>query len=167
VRGAYGAADADAGLPLEAGTIALAFVVDVLHHLTDYGTFFAGVARVLEPGGAFVAVTDSDDNIQRRSVSRFFSEILPAERERYPTFDELDRHACAAGLRPAATTLAEGHIELDGTFLAKLQAKCSSAMRLIPDEAHRRGMELVRQAQQRGGKWLSSYSVLRFVRAAA
>jgi hypothetical protein len=37
-------------------------------------------------------------------------------------------------------------------------------MRLIPDEAHRRGMEQLREARQRGERWLSSDSVLRFVR---
>ncbi len=164
-RGVYGVADADAGLPLRPGTIALAFVVDVLHHLTNYGTLFAEVERVLEPGGGFIAVTDSDENMRRRSLSRFFPEILPLERERYPGFDELDRHARSVGLRRAATSVVEGYIELDEAFLAKLEAKCSSAMRLIPEEAHGRGMERVRRAQQRGEQWLSSYSVLRFAHA--
>lgn len=166
-RGLYAVADADAGLPLGAGTVALAFVVDVLHHLADYRTFFAEVARVLEPGGDFLAVTDSDENMAKRSLTRFFPEVLPVERGRYPSIDELDVRAREAGLRRAATSLAEGFIDLDDAFLAKLEAKCSSAMRLIPDEAHRRGMERVRRARERGERWLSSYSVLTFVRAGA
>lgn len=164
VRGGYAVADADRALPLRTGAFALAFVVDVLHHLTAYPTFFAEIARVLEPDGCLVAVTDSDENMTRRSLSRFFPEILPVERSRYPSFEELDRHASGAGLRRTATALAEGTIELDDAFLSKLEAKCSSAMRLVPDEAHRRGMERVRQACARGERWLSSYSVLVFER---
>jgi SAM-dependent methyltransferase len=162
--GVYAVADADAGLPLATGTFTLAFVVDVLHHLADYRTFFAEVARVLEPGGEFLAVTDSDENMARRSLTRFFPEVLPVERGRYPPLEDLDLHARGAGLRRAATSLAEGLIDLDDGFLAKLEAKCSSAMRLIPDEAHRRGMERVRRAREGGERWLSSYSVLRYAR---
>jgi SAM-dependent methyltransferase len=163
-HGSYAAGDADAGFPLAGAAFALAFVVDVLHHLADYRVFFGEVARVLEPGGSLVAVTDSDENMAKRSLTRFFPEILPVERERYPSLAELDVHAGAAGLERTATILAEGLIDLDDAFVAKLAAKCSSAMRLIPDAAHRRGMERVSDARRRGERWLSSYSVLVFER---
>jgi hypothetical protein len=77
----------------------------------------------------------------------------------------LDRHAAAAGLRRIETALAEGFIELDDAFVSKLEAKCSSAMRLIADDAHRAGLARVWQARDRGERWLSSYSVLVFERA--
>lgn len=164
-RCSYAVGDADRGFPLRTGGFAFAFVVDVLHHIVEYLTFFAELVRVLEPGASFLAVTDSDENMSRRSLTRFFPEILPIERGRYPSFEELDRYAEAVGLKRTATLLAEGRIELDDAFVAKLEAKCSSAMRLIPDEAHRRGMERVREASDRGERWLSSYSVLVFGRA--
>jgi SAM-dependent methyltransferase len=113
IRGNYAVGDADHGFPLGTSGFALAFVVDVLHHIVAYATFFAELVRVLEPGGLFVAVTDSGENMTRRSLSRFFPEILPIERQRYPAFDELDRHAKPAGLRRTATLLAEGLIDLD------------------------------------------------------
>jgi SAM-dependent methyltransferase len=162
-RGGYFRGDADRGFPVRSRSVALAFAVDVLHHLTDYAAFFGEVGRVLQASGAFVAVTDSEWNLRRRSLTRYFPEVLAVELERYPTLDELDRRALAAGLGPAGRALAEGHLELDDGFLGKLEARCSSAMRLIPEEAHRRGMERVREARQRGERWLSSYSVLRFV----
>jgi SAM-dependent methyltransferase len=163
-RGGYASADADRCLPLRSGAFALAFLVDVLHHLTEYRTFFSEVARVLEPSGAFVAVTDSDENIRKRSLTRFFPEVLDVERRRYPSLEQLDAAAAPAGLRRVRTELAEGYVELDDAFLAKLEAKCSSAMRLIPDACHRRGMDRVRAARQRGERWLSSYSVLTYGR---
>lgn len=163
-RGGYLVANADQSFPLKSGSVALAFVVDVLHHLTDYASLFREVARILEPAGAFVAFTDSEDNLRRRSLTRFFPEVLEVELRRYPNFHQLEGFASAAGLREAAPEPAEGHIELDESFIAKLEAKCSSAMRLIPDAAHRRGMERVRAASRRGERWLSSYSMLRFSR---
>jgi SAM-dependent methyltransferase len=166
-RGGYALADADRALPLRSRVFALAFVVDVLHHLTDYATFFSEVARVLGRAGAFVAVTDSDENLRKRSLTRFFPEVLDVELRRYPTLDQLDRAASTAGLRRVRTELAEGLVELDDAFIAKLEAKCSSGMRLIPDACHRRGMERVREARARGERWLSSYSVLTYARDAA
>ncbi len=160
--GAYGVADADRALPLRSRACAVAFVVDVLHHLADYETFFAEVARVLEPCGTFVAVTDSEENMRKRSLTRFFPEILEVERARYPSLEQLDAAAARAGLRRSATSLAEGEVELDDAFVAKLEAKCSSAMRLIPGACHRRGIERVRAARERGERWLSSYSVLTY-----
>jgi SAM-dependent methyltransferase len=162
--GGYAVANADRALPLRSGSCALAYVVDVLHHLTDYPTFFWEVARVLAPGGTFVAVTDSEENMRKRSLTRFFPELLPVDLARYPTLESLDGPARAAGLHRATTALAEGHIDLDDAFVAKLQAKCSSGMRLVPDDAHRRGMERVREAARRGERWLSSYSVLGYRR---
>ncbi len=163
-RGGYAVADADRALPLRSGAFVLAFVVDVLHHLTQYPVFFSEIARILEPDGTFVAVTDSDENLRRRSLTRFFPEVLEVERSRYPTLEQLDLAAAPAGLRRVRTELAEGFVELDDAFLAKLEAKCSSAMRLVPDACHRRGMERVRAASRRGERWLSSYSVLTYAR---
>ncbi len=163
-RGGYAVADADRALPLRSGAFDVAFVVDVLHHLTRYGIFFSEVARILAPAGTFVAVTDSDENMRKRSLTRFFPEILEVELRRYPTLAQLDAAAAPAGLRRVGTALAEGHVALDDAFLAKLEAKCSSGMRLIPDRCHRRGMERVREASARGERWLSSYSVLTYAR---
>jgi len=52
----------------------------------------------------------------------------------------------------------------DGThthdFLQRLEAKCSSAMRLLEPAAHAAGMMRVRAARQEGRQWLSCYEVL-------
>jgi SAM-dependent methyltransferase len=128
-------------------------------------TFFAEIGRVLADGGVFVAATDSEENMQRRSLTHFFPEVLAVEQARYPSLETLDVHASAAGLARTATSLAEGHVELDDAFVAKLEAKCSSAMRLIDEAAHRRGIAQVRAARERGERWLSSYSMLVYRRA--
>jgi SAM-dependent methyltransferase len=164
---ALAVADADRALPVAAGAAALAFSVDVLHHLVRYDVFFAEVARVLAPGGSFVAVTDLEENLRKRSLTRFFPEILQVELARYPRLEVLDAAAEAAGLRRTSADLAEGWYDLDDRFVAALGEKCSSAMRLISDDAHRRGLARVAAARARGERWLSSYAVLTYGEASS
>jgi S-adenosylmethionine-diacylgycerolhomoserine-N-methlytransferase len=152
--------DADRAFPCADGSTALAFAVDVVHHLCRLDIFFAEAARILVPGGSLLVVTDSAENMRRRSLTRFFPEILPIELARYPTFAALDAAASRAGLAAVSEEPASGYFPLDEDFIAKLAARCSSAMRLIPPAAHERGMARVRVAAARGESWYSCYTAL-------
>jgi len=156
----WSAGDADRAFPFAAASAALAFAVDVVHHLHHLETFFAEAARILFPGGHLLVVTDSEENMRRRSLTRFFPEILPIELARYPKLEMLRHAAAAAGLAFQSEELAAGEIPLDDAFIANVAAKCSSAMRLIPPAAHERGMARVRAAAARGETWYSCYTVL-------
>jgi hypothetical protein len=57
-----------------------------------------------------------------------------------------------------------GRVALDGEFLTRLEAKCSSAMRLMASAAHAAGMARARAAGARGEQWLSYYDVLIYAR---
>ncbi len=161
----FARADAETALPYPEGSCDLAYVVDVLHHVADPATFFRAAARVLPANGRLIVVTDSEANIRARSLTLFFPEILEIELRRYPKIEALHEAAKAAGLVHVGTDAAEGSLPLDDDFLAKLGAKCSSAMRIIPEEAHRRGMERLRRAQAEGACWYSCYTVLKYARA--
>ena len=152
--------DAMRPFPLSDGLCGLAFAVDVVHHLDAFATLFAESARVLAPSGRLVIVTDSEATMRRRSLTRFFPELMSIELDRYPPTADLDRDAAEAGLKRLGERLIEGHIALSDEFLRRLEAKCSSAMRLMGDEDHRRGMARVREAQVRGEQWLSCYELL-------
>jgi SAM-dependent methyltransferase len=159
---ALAVADADVALPLRDGVVGVAFAVDVVHHLTRYELVFAELARVLAPGGRFIAVTDLEENLGKRSLTRLFPEVLEVELARYPALETLDGAAARAGLSRVGRELAEGWYELDDRFVAALGERCSSSMRLIAEEAHRRGMIRVAEARARGERWLSSYTVLTY-----
>jgi SAM-dependent methyltransferase len=156
--------DAAKEFPFPKEAFHLAFAVDVIHHIEDLARFFAESHRVLTPGGYLVIVTDSEDTLKRRSLTEFFPEILPIERKRYPTIGRLHQEADRAGLRLAAQEQAFGRIPLDDEFLGRLEAKCSSAMRLMSAEQHAAGMDRVRAAAARGDQWLSCYDVLHYIR---
>jgi SAM-dependent methyltransferase len=155
-------ADADSGLPLKAEAVDFAFLVDVVHHLKNLDNLFREVFRVLKLGGILVIVTDSEENIRTRSLTRCFPEILQVELQRYPRLVDLSLCARRSGLDCESAEPAEGYFEIDRDFISRVEDKCSSAMRLISDEAHRAGVARLEEARRRGEKWFSCYTVLRF-----
>jgi SAM-dependent methyltransferase len=157
--------DASEVFPFPDQTFAFAFAVDVIHHIDDLSRFFAEAHRVLVPGGRLAIVTDSESTLKRRSLTCFFPEILPIELARYPSVSLLHKQANRAGLQLFSEEEVMGKIALDGEFLARLEAKCSSAMRLMDPEAHAAGMERVRAAGKRGQQWFSYYDVLVYARS--
>jgi len=155
-------ADASSGFPCADGVAALVFAVDVVHHLVDLKRFFEECRRALGIGGRAIIVTDSVETMRARSLTKFFPESLRIEQQRYPALEELHRAASAAGLVLTLEEEAIGDIPLSDAFLAVLEAKCSSAMRLLPEEAHAAGMARVRAAQMEGALWRSYYVLLHY-----
>lgn len=160
----FRAGDATVRFPHRDSDCALVFAVDVVHHLTDLGRFFMETARVLRADGTLIVVTDSDETMRQRSLTGCFPEILTIEQRRYPALRQLHAAAELAGLRLLGEEPAVGDIPLSEDFVRRLEAKCSSAMRLLSPEAHAQGMARVRQAQVRGELWRSHYVVLRYAR---
>jgi SAM-dependent methyltransferase len=157
-RVVFAQGNADVHFPYPDGCCHLAFAVDVIHHIAAPDVFFREAARVLTVGGVLLIITDSEDNLRTRSLTQYFPDVLAADLRRYPPLQTLHR----AGLPVRQVEAAEGTIALDDAFIAKLEAKCSSGMRLISPEAHRQGMERVRQARACGEQWRSCYTVITY-----
>jgi ubiquinone/menaquinone biosynthesis C-methylase UbiE len=154
--------NADVRFPYPNQSCELAFCVDVIHHITDLSAFFQEASRILKSGGRLLIVTDSEDNIRRRSLTRYFPETLEVELTCYAKAEELGSSAVQSGLAYLGMEPAEGVIDLDAEFVAKLEQRCSSSMRLISEEAHRKGIERVRLAQKQGERWISCYTIFRY-----
>jgi len=155
--------DASRSLPFTERSFGLVFAVDVVHHLADLFRFFEEAHRVLTRDGSLVIVTDSEATFRRRSLSQFFPEILPIELSRYPAVSAMHAAATQAGLRLESHREVEGEIPIDRDLLSRLEAKCSSAMRLLKPEAFAAGMDRVRAAGARDEPWLSCYDVFLYV----
>ena len=154
--------NAEVRFPYPSGHCELAFAVDVIHYIECLDVFFREGARILKPGRSLLIITDSEANIRNRSLTQYFPETFQIELERYPSLEVLHRKAERAGLKLIGTETAEGAIELDEGFISKLEEKCSSAMRLISDQAYREGIARVRQARDQGEEWLSCYTVIKY-----
>ena len=156
--------DAEMVFPFYGAEFNLCFAVDVIHHIVDIKNFFTETSRCLKPNGEFILVTDLEENMKKRSLSKFFPEILNVEMERYPSLELIISSAANAGFHHACTRLAEGYRDIDEEFFDSVKNKCSSSMRLITDEQHKKGLERILVAKEKGEKWFSSYSILKFIK---
>ncbi len=156
--------NADTNFPFKPGTIDMAFAVDVIHHITSLRNFFNEASRVLLKGKKLVLVTDSRKNIRKRSLTKYFPEALKIEFERYPKISELNYYARLSGLKLIDSYLAEGTFDIDDLLISRFEEKCSSSTRLMSDKAHKKGIERLKVAQTKGKKWLSSYTILKYLK---
>jgi SAM-dependent methyltransferase len=157
--------DASTRFPFPDKTFAFTFAVDVIHHIENLSRFFEEAHRTLVPGGRLAIVTDSETTLKRRSLTAFFPEILPIELARYPSVSLLHNRANQVGLQLVSEEEVTGTVALDEEFLARLEAKCSSAMRLMEPMAHAAGMARVRAARAKGEQWASYYDILLYRRS--
>ncbi len=141
------------------------FCVDVIHHIISLDNFFSECWRTLKNEGSLVIVTDSEENMRKRSLTKFFPETLQIELDRYPSLDTLHESADKNKFKLSQKQLAEGEIDLNSGYLDKLEAKCSSAVRLLKEDEFQKGIERVRKSAANGEKWFSSYSVIKYIKA--
>jgi ubiquinone/menaquinone biosynthesis C-methylase UbiE len=156
--------DANARFPYPDDFAHLSFCVDVLHHLTDHAKMFRELARILQRGCSFMAVTDSSTDIDERSLTRFFPETRTIELSRYPNLDSLTNLAQQALFSLTERLPLRAEREIDAELLRQLREKSASALRLIDDTAHTQGMQRATLASHAGARWLSCYTLLHFVR---
>jgi len=155
--------NADDRFPYPDKTFQLEFMVDVIHHITKPDVCFKEARRTMKENGVLLIITDSFDDMEKRSLTKFFPEILEIEMDRYPSVDELNLFAGTNGLQLIETKQLNGETELTDDFVSKLEQKCSSAMRLMPDELHKKGMARVKEAQKKKEKWYSYYTMLKYI----
>ena len=138
----------------------LVFSVDVIHHIVEKRDFYAGVARILRPGGQVCTVTDSADIIYRREIlSGYFPETVERELARYPRISHLKEWMAEAGLVDPELASVEAPYEI--TSAQPFRDKAYSSLHLISDSAWRAGVERLEQDLARGPvRGVSRYACL-------
>jgi SAM-dependent methyltransferase len=133
--------EAEQRFPYEDCQFDLAFSVNMIHYVRDLGAFFRESTRVLRPGGAVLTVTDSEQDILDRTMTRYFPETVVAESARYHPVGAIVEAMGAAGLELAPI----GHTRYEGRFrpadLDRYRQRIFSALRLIPDGAFEVGLK--------------------------
>jgi len=127
-------------LEFEAGTFALVFSVDVIHHVEDRVAFYREAFRVLKPGGRVCTVTDSEDIIRKRQpLANYFPETVEPEIARYPHIADLHRMMEQAGF----VEISEERVEHQFATrdIQPYRDKAFSSLHLIPQEAFERGIQ--------------------------
>jgi ubiquinone/menaquinone biosynthesis C-methylase UbiE len=154
--------DCEKGFPYPTSQFDFVFCVDVIHHIVSLDNFFSESRRILKNGSCLSIVTDTEENMDKRSLTKYFPGTKKIEMDRYPAPEELHKSASENLFKLSGIELAEGEIDLSSGYLEKLEAKCSSAIRLLSEEEFKAGIENVHHAAAIGEKWFSSYSVIKY-----
>lgn len=147
-------------LDFPAASFDLVFSVDVIHHVRGRPCFFQEAARVVRPGGRVCTVTDSEWVIRNRQpLAVYFPETVTVDLARYPTLAELRTAMRNAGfVQPEEQTVEfAGELSDIGSF----RDKAYSCLRLIPDDAFRRGIARMEDDVRVGPiAWVSRYCIV-------
>lgn len=131
------------------GSLDRLFSVDVIHHVLDRESFFREAWRVLRPGGEVWTVTDSEEIIRRRHLlATYFPETIAVDLARYPAIAELKRLMEQAGFQNVEEV--EVQFSKSCEDISAYREKAFSCLHLIPEEAHRRGIQRMEQDLQSG-----------------
>ncbi len=136
-------------LPYSEGSFDLIFSVDVIHHVRNRRAFFAEAFRALKHGGWLATGTDSEKIIRERTpLSSYFPETVEAELARYPKDGELRALLLAQGFKEISEEIVEFSYPLSDA--APFERKVFSSLRLISEEAFKRGLNRMKQDLEQG-----------------
>jgi SAM-dependent methyltransferase len=116
----------------------MAFSVDVIHHISDRGAYFAEAWRVLKPGGACCTVTDSEEIIRKRKIMQYFPEGVDIEIQRYPGIQELIDRMALQGFHNIRQETVEFSYELKD--LQPFRERAFSILHLISETGFQSGL---------------------------
>ncbi|MHB8947304.1 MAG: hypothetical protein ACYC6I_12310 [Bacillota bacterium] len=97
-----------------------------------------------------VTVTDSWDDIRRRTMTEYFPETVAAEFQRYQDTPPIERAMRGAGFRDIHLTHTEYRFDLSPEYLKKYRQKAFSALRLIDEAAFQTGLARLEAAVAAG-----------------
>ena len=109
-------------------------------HLVDRPRAFAEAARVLVPDGRFAVATFDPSYFDAFWLNELFPSMEAADRERFPTAEELVRELGAAGFGTRLLRLSQTGSLAREDALERIRGKHISTFDLIPDDEYEAGL---------------------------
>jgi len=125
--------DAAGRWPYADGQFDVVFSVNVIHYVRDLDAYFGEARRVLRPGGLAVTVTDSEDDIANRTMTRYFPESVEYERRRYHPIANLESAMARAGFSGVGADHTSYAGKMEQADLDRYRNRIFSGLQLISD----------------------------------
>jgi len=127
------------------GIFGLAYMTDVIHHVSDRDLLFRTLSAALKPGGIVAILTESHGQLRSRWYNAYFPSLAGNELERYPDIPEIVRAAESAGFFPLACdvrpSLSGGTVCED--FVRNVREKNYSMFRLLKEREFALGLSML------------------------
>jgi len=122
-----------------------AYSIDVIHYVEDLNHYFKECMRVLNKGGIMLTITDSDEDLKNRTITKYFPESLEIEKNRYPGVYKTVKSMQNNGFKGINITHSEKEYKMDDKIFQKFRNKAFSAIKLISDESFEEGIKKIEE----------------------
>lgn len=142
--------NAEAKFPVSDGEFGFAFSIDVVHYIGNLINFYLEAWKVLEANGVLLTVTDSTEDLSKRTMAKYFPETIESEMKRYHPIDTLKSVMSEVGFKNIKTSHIERPFKINHLYVENVSRKAFSALRLIPGDRFKVGLERLIQEERDG-----------------
>ncbi len=123
----------------------LTYSIDVIHYVEDLNHYFEECNRVLDKDGIIVTITDSQEDLKNRTITKYFPESLEIEKKRYPGVYKIVKCMQNNGFKGINITHTEKEYKMSEEIFQKFKNKAFSTIRLISDKSYRKGIKRIEE----------------------
>ena len=123
----------------------LAYSMDVIHYVKDLNHYFREVNRVLNKDGLVLTITDSEEDLKSRTITKYFPESLEIEMERYPGVNKIVENMENNGFKEIEITHTEREFQMSEEVFEKFKNKAFSSVRLLSEESFEKGIKKIEE----------------------
>jgi ubiquinone/menaquinone biosynthesis C-methylase UbiE len=123
----------------------LVYSVDVIHYVKDLSHYFEEIKRVLNGNGTVLTVTDSEEDLKNRTITKYFPESLEIEKKRYPSINEIVENMKSNDFEGIAITHSEREYPMTEEVFQKFKNKAFSSVRLLSEKSFEKGIQRIEE----------------------
>ena len=127
----------------------LVFSIDVIHYVKDLYHYFKECNRVLNENGIVLTVTDSEEDLKNRTITKYFPESLEIEKKRYPGINKIIENMKNNGFKDIEITHTEREYPMTEEVFRKFKNKAFSSVRLLSEESFKEGIKRIEEDMEK------------------
>jgi len=92
-----------------------------------------------------LTITDSKEDLENRTITKYFPESLEIERKRYPSVYKIVENMKNNGFKRIEITHTEREYQMSEEVFQKFENKAFSSIRLISDKSYKKGIKKIEE----------------------